>query len=57
MIHVGYIMSTLEDVQYIGFFNINSGFYELAPTHESHDIPPMCSRYSPDVLNTHYTGW
>ena len=49
--------------QYIGVFNINQRFYQLAPPHESRypvdvqniprctqDIPPMYSRYSPDVL-------
>ena len=44
----GNIMSTAGDVQYIGVFNKNQKSLRTCSPHES--------RYSPDVLNTHYTG-
>ena len=35
MMHVGDIMSTSGDVQYIGVSNINQRLYQLALPHES----------------------
>ena len=33
--HVGDIISTMGDVQYIGVFNITQRLYPFAPPHES----------------------
>ena len=52
MTHVGDIMSTLADVQYIGVFNINQRRLSICSPTWIMISPPIYSWYPSDVLNT-----